>query len=115
MKISSLASLMASLGATVAMELDGGGSSTMVVNGARVSGRSSNELSERRVANHLAVKYVEQATTTAGWLAMSGKATSTTSTQALLEPRCGCPQGKRPPPMQAGCMSSRPLPPERSP
>jgi hypothetical protein len=46
---------MAELGAAWAINLDGGGSSAMVVDGVRVSGRPTNEPNERRVANHLAV------------------------------------------------------------
>jgi hypothetical protein len=57
MSTSRLAELMFELGAGVALNLDGGGSSAMVVNGARVSGRPSNEPSERSVANHLAILY----------------------------------------------------------
>jgi hypothetical protein len=59
-----LAELMQELGAHVALNLDGGGSSAMVVAGSRVSGRPSNEPSERAVANHLAVVYDASAATT---------------------------------------------------
>jgi hypothetical protein len=52
-----LAQLMLELGSDIALNLDGGGSSTMVVDGARVSGRPSNEPSERAVANHIAVLF----------------------------------------------------------
>jgi hypothetical protein len=55
MRLSQLARLMVELGAARAVNLDGGGSSAMVVAGTRVSGRPSNEPNERRVANHLAV------------------------------------------------------------
>jgi hypothetical protein len=55
LRVSALASLMAELGAAWALNLDGGGSSAMVVDGVRVSGRPTNEPNERRVANHLAV------------------------------------------------------------
>jgi hypothetical protein len=55
MSTSRLAALMLELGSDVAINLDGGGSSAMVVDGTRVSGRPSNEPTERRVANHLAV------------------------------------------------------------
>lgn len=59
-----LAELMLELGAHTALNLDGGGSSAMVVSGARVSGRPANEPSERAVSNHLAVIYdAAQATT----------------------------------------------------
>jgi hypothetical protein len=64
MKISQLANLMESLGCEYAMELDGGGSSTMVIDGDRVSGRPDNEPSERAVANHLAILYDEDLATT---------------------------------------------------
>ncbi|MFH1810131.1 MAG: phosphodiester glycosidase family protein [Pseudomonadota bacterium] len=57
MSLSSLATLMEELGAYNALNLDGGGSSSMVVDGSRVSGRPANEPSERSVANHLAVIY----------------------------------------------------------
>ncbi|MCK6547744.1 phosphodiester glycosidase family protein, partial [Myxococcota bacterium] len=59
-----LAELMQELGAHVALNLDGGGSSAMVVSGTRVSGRPANEPSERAVANHLAVVYDASAATT---------------------------------------------------
>jgi hypothetical protein len=55
MRLSQLARLMVELGAARAVNLDGGGSSAMVVAGARVSGRPANEPAERTVANHLAV------------------------------------------------------------
>lgn len=64
MSLSRLAELMLELGASVALNLDGGGSSAMVVSGARVSGRPSNEPSERSVANHLAVLHDPSAATT---------------------------------------------------
>jgi hypothetical protein len=52
-----LAQLMVELGADVALNLDGGGSSSMVLDGRRVSGRPSNEPNERPVANHIAILY----------------------------------------------------------
>jgi len=55
MPLSQLATLMDELGAYTALNLDGGGSSSMVVEGTRVSGRPSAEPTERSVANHLAV------------------------------------------------------------
>ncbi len=55
MRLSQLATLMVELGAARAVNLDGGGSSAMVVDGTRVSGRPTNEPDERRVANHLAI------------------------------------------------------------
>ncbi len=57
MRLSQLARLMVELGAASAVNLDGGGSSAMVVAGSRVSGRPFNEPGERRVANHLAVLF----------------------------------------------------------
>jgi hypothetical protein len=57
MTLSALATLMEELGAYTALNLDGGGSSAMVVDGTRVSGRPDNEPAERAVANHLAVIY----------------------------------------------------------
>lgn len=63
MTLARLATLMAELGASTALNLDGGGSSAMVVNGSRVSGRPDNEPSERAVANHLAVIYNAGAST----------------------------------------------------
>lgn len=59
-----LARLMLELGADVALNLDGGGSSSMVVDGRRVSGRPSNEPNERPVANHIAVLFDAAAATT---------------------------------------------------
>jgi MYXO-CTERM domain-containing protein len=50
-----LARLMLELGSHVALNLDGGGSSAMVVDGRRVSARPANEPAERRVSNHLAI------------------------------------------------------------
>ena len=50
-----LARLMQDLGAHVALNLDGGGSSAMVLDGTRVSRRPFNEPSERAVSNHLAI------------------------------------------------------------
>ena len=67
MKISQLANLMSSLGCNRAIELDGGGSSTLVVAGERVSGRPDSEPGERRVANHLAV-IIDDAAATDGRL-----------------------------------------------
>jgi|GEM_PF-354467 len=64
MRLSQLARLMVELGAARAVNLDGGGSSAMVVGGARVSGRPSNEPAERRVANHLAILIDDDAVTT---------------------------------------------------
>ncbi|MBM4283337.1 MAG: hypothetical protein FJ137_22205, partial [Deltaproteobacteria bacterium] len=55
MRLSQLARLMVELGATEAVNLDGGGSSAMVIEGSRVTGRPANEPAERRVANHLAI------------------------------------------------------------
>lgn len=54
---SRLAALMLELGSHVALNLDGGGSSAMAIEGRRVSGRPSNEPAERPVANHLAILY----------------------------------------------------------
>ena len=59
-----LAELMLDLGAHVALNLDGGGSSAMVVDGVRVSGRPTNEPAERRVANHLAILHAPAMATT---------------------------------------------------
>lgn len=64
MSLSRLADLMLELGSDVALNLDGGGSSAMVVNGSRVSGRPTNEPTERRVSNHLAVLFDAAAATT---------------------------------------------------
>jgi MYXO-CTERM domain-containing protein len=64
MRLSQLARLMVELGAARAVNLDGGGSSAMVVAGARVSGRPANEPGERRVANHLAVVVEDEVVTT---------------------------------------------------
>jgi hypothetical protein len=64
MRLSQLARLMVELGAARAVNLDGGGSSAMVVAGARVSGRPANEPGERRVANHLAVMVEDEVVTT---------------------------------------------------
>jgi uncharacterized protein (TIGR03382 family) len=50
-----LAVFMQELGAHQALMLDGGGSSTLTVNGNRVSQLPSNQASERVVANHLAI------------------------------------------------------------
>lgn len=58
-----LAQLMLDLGADVALNLDGGGSSTMVLDGRRVSGRPSNEPNERPVANHIAILFDAAAAT----------------------------------------------------
>lgn len=64
MSLARLADLMLELGSAVALNLDGGGSSAMVVGGQRVSGRPSNEPSERAVSNHLAVLFDPAAATT---------------------------------------------------
>ena len=64
LSLSRLAALMLDLGAHVALNLDGGGSSAMVVDGQRVSGRPSNEPNERAVANHLAVLFDANRATT---------------------------------------------------
>ncbi len=63
MALSTLAELMEELGAHDALNLDGGGSSALVVDGTRVSGRPDAEPSERSVANHLAVIYDPAAAT----------------------------------------------------
>ncbi len=65
MSTNKLAQLMLSLGCDDAINLDGGGSSAMVVDGARVSGRPDNEPAERAVGNHLAVIWDESLATTA--------------------------------------------------
>jgi len=54
-----MGALMADLGAHDAMMLDGGGSSTLVIDGARVNDLPSNESGERSVANHLAILRTE--------------------------------------------------------
>jgi MYXO-CTERM domain-containing protein len=57
MALSKLADLMVSLGAEVALNLDGGGSSGMVLDGALVNQRPANEPGERTVGNHLGILY----------------------------------------------------------
>jgi hypothetical protein len=64
MTLNRLAELMLELGSDVALNLDGGGSSAMVVGGTRVSGRPTNEPSERSVSNHLGVIFDPAAATT---------------------------------------------------
>lgn len=50
------ADILINLKINVGLNLDGGGSSTMVVNGKRVNQLPINQLSERAVANHLGIK-----------------------------------------------------------
>jgi hypothetical protein len=62
MALAELAALFVELGAFEAINLDGGGSSGMVIAGKLVNQRPFNEPSERRVANHLAILYQDQGT-----------------------------------------------------
>lgn len=55
LSLSDSARVLKRLGAQWALNLDGGGSSGMILNGRRVNGRPFNEPSERRVANCLAI------------------------------------------------------------
>lgn len=57
MTLDELANLASNLGITEAINLDGGGSSTMVVNGQRISTLSNKPKKERVVANHFGVQY----------------------------------------------------------
>lgn len=58
MDLNELANLATELGVTKAVNLDGGGSSTMVVNGKRINNLPVLQGEERKVANHLGVKLV---------------------------------------------------------
>ncbi|MFZ9886976.1 MAG: phosphodiester glycosidase family protein [Myxococcota bacterium] len=64
MGLARVAALLVELGAYTALNLDGGGSSALVVQGERVSDLPSAQLEERPVANHLAVIHDEAAVST---------------------------------------------------
>ncbi|WP_373819663.1 phosphodiester glycosidase family protein [Glaesserella sp.] len=60
MTLNELADLAKKLGLTKAINLDGGGSSAMVVNGKRISELPVLQGSERKVANHFGVKLTDK-------------------------------------------------------